>query len=50
MINIQWNDAEKVNLIEEGKKSVLMKLLSIMNLLITIWNINTYNYKMKSFV
>ena len=36
MINIQGNDAEKVNLIEEGKKSVLMKLLSIMNLLITI--------------
>ena len=26
-----------------------MKLLSIMKLLITIWNINMYKYKMKSF-
>ena len=36
MLNIQKGDAEKVNLIEEGKKLVLMKLLSIMKLLITI--------------
>ena len=26
-----------------------MKLLSIMNLLITIWNINMYKYKMRSY-
>ena len=26
-----------------------MKLLSIMKLLITIWNINMYKYKMKSY-
>ena len=36
MINIPRSDAEKVNLIEEGKKQVLMRLLSIMKLLITI--------------
>ena len=36
MINIQRSDAEKVNLIEEGKKQELMKLLSKMKLLITI--------------
>ena len=36
MINIPRSDAEKVNLIEEGTKQVLMRLLSIMKLLITI--------------
>ena len=36
MINIPRSDAEKVNLIEEGKTQVLMRLLSIMKLLITI--------------
>ena len=36
MLNIQRSDAEKVNLTEEGKEKVLMKLLSIMKLLITI--------------
>ena len=35
MINIQRSDAEKVSLIEEGKKQVLMKLLGVMKLLIT---------------
>ena len=35
MMNSQRNDAEKVNLIEEGKKHVLMKLLGVMKLLIT---------------
>ena len=51
MINILRSDAEKVNLIEEGKKIVLMKLLSIMKLLITICNVNMYkyNYQMKSY-
>ena len=44
MLNIQKSDAEKVNLIEEGKKQVLMKLLSVMKLLITIFN-NTSKYK-----
>ena len=36
MINSQRRDTEKVNLIEEGKKQVLMKLLNIMRLLITV--------------
>ena len=36
MMNWQKRDAEKVNLIEEGKKQVIMKLLSIMKLLITV--------------
>ena len=35
MMNSQ-SDAEKVSLIEEGKKQVLMKLLSIMKLLMTV--------------
>ena len=35
MMNSQRSDAEKVSLIEEGKKKVLMKLLSVMKLLIT---------------
>ena len=34
MINIQRSDAEKVNLIEEGKK-IGIKLLSIMKLIMT---------------
>ena len=37
MMNSQRSDAEKVSLIEEGKKKyVLMKLLSVMKLLITV--------------
>ena len=36
MMNSHRSDTEKVSLIEEGKKEVLMKLLSIMKLLITI--------------
>ena len=36
MMNSQRSDAEKVSLIEEGKKQVLMKLLSVMKLLITV--------------
>ena len=35
-MNSQESDAEKVSLIEEGKKQVLMKLLSVMKLLITV--------------
>ena len=35
MMNSQRSDAEKISLIEEGKKWVLMKLLSAMKLLIT---------------
>ena len=34
MMNSQRSDAEKISLIEEGKK--LMKLLSVMKLLITV--------------
>ena len=36
MMNSQRSDAEKLSLIEEGKKWVLMKLLSAMKLLITV--------------
>ena len=36
MMNSQRSDAEKVNLIKEGKKQVLMKSLGIMKLLITV--------------
>ena len=36
MMNTQRSDSEKINLIEEGKKKVLMKLLNAMKLLITI--------------
>ena len=41
IMNSQWNciqrsDTEKINLIEECKKKVLMKLLSIMKLLTTV--------------
>ena len=45
MVNSHRGDAGKFNLIEEGKKKVLMKLLNVMKLLITIWNINMYKYK-----
>ena len=36
MMNSQKIDVEKISLIEEGKKQVLMKLLSAMKLLITV--------------
>ena len=36
MMNSHRTDAEKVSLIEEGKKQVLMKSLNIMKLLITV--------------
>ena len=36
MMNSQRSDVEKINLIEEGKKQALMKLLSAMKLLITV--------------
>ena len=36
MMNSQRSDAEKVSLIEEGKKEVLTKLLSVMKLLISV--------------
>ena len=36
MTNSHRSDAENVSLIEEGKKKVLMKLLSVMKLLITV--------------
>ena len=36
VINSQRSDAEKISLIEEGKKQVLMKLLSAMKLIITV--------------
>ena len=32
MMNIQRSDTEKINLIEEGKRQVLMRLLNIMKL------------------
>ena len=35
-MNSQKSDAEKVSLIEEDKKQVLMKFLSVMKLLITV--------------
>ena len=41
MMNSQGSDAEKITLIEEGKKKkkqVLMTLLSVMKLLITVLN------------
>ena len=44
MINSQRSDAKKVNLIEEGNKQELIKLLSAMKLLITVSN-NTCKYK-----
>ena len=36
MMNTQRSDVEKIRLIEESKKLVLMKLLSAMKLLITV--------------
>ena len=36
MMNNQRSDFEKINLIEEGKKQVLMKLLSAIKLSITL--------------
>ena len=36
MINSERSDTEKINLIEEGKRQVLMRLLSAMKLLITV--------------
>ena len=44
MMNSQKSDAEKISLIEEGKKQVLIKLLSITKLLITVYN-NTLKFK-----
>ena len=35
-MNSQRRDVEKINLIEEGKKQALMKLLRAMKLLITV--------------
>ena len=49
MIKIQRSDAENTNLIEEGKEIGINEVLSIMKLLITIWNIDMYKYKMKLF-
>ena len=36
MVNTQRSDSEKINLIEEGKKKALMKLLNAIKLLITV--------------
>ena len=36
MMNSHGSDAKKISLIEEGKKWVLMQLLSVMKLLITV--------------
>ena len=36
MINSQRSDAEKISLIEEGKKQVLIKLSSVMKLSTTV--------------
>ena len=36
MMKSHRSDAEKVSLIKEGKKQVLMKLLSVMKSLITV--------------
>ena len=38
MMNSQRSDVEKIILIEEGKKLVLMKLLIAMKLTITVYN------------
>ena len=35
-MNSQGSDVEKINLIKESKKQILMKLLSVMNLLIIV--------------
>ena len=49
MMNIQRSDVEKIILIEEGKKLVLMKLLIAMKLTITVYNNKYVWVKMKSF-
>ena len=36
MMNSQRSEVEKINLIEEGKKQALMKLLNAMKLLIIV--------------
>ena len=36
MMNSQRSDIEKINLIEEGKKEALMRLLNAIKLLITV--------------
>ena len=36
MMNSQRSDVEKINLIEEGQKQTLMKLLRAIKLLITV--------------
>ena len=36
MMNSQRSDVEKINLIEEGQKQALMKLLRAIKLLITV--------------
>ena len=36
MMNSQRSDTEKINLIKEGKKEALMKLLNTMKLLIVV--------------
>ena len=36
MMSSQGSDTENINLIEEGKKQVLMKLLNTMKLLTTV--------------
>ena len=36
MLNCQRNDTEKINIIEEGKKQALMRLLNSMKLLIKV--------------
>ena len=43
IMNSQRSDAKDNDLIEEGKKKVLMKLFSAMKLLKTVWN-NKYTY------
>ena len=49
MTNSQRSDVEKIILIEEGKKLVLMKLLIAMKLTITVYNNKYVWVKMKSF-
>ena len=48
-MNSQRSDVEKIILIEEGKKLVLMKLLIAMKLTITVYNNKYVWVKMKSF-
>ena len=46
MIDNQRSDVEKINLIGKCKKLALMKLLSAMKLLLTVWN---HKYKIESY-